>query len=168
MHGGGRRFDPGILHLRRQEERGKEMSLIFHRVLSATDGSEASLRGIEVAAQIVARYQAEFLLLTAVSVSQNVVLAASMDGPTLEMYVERKAQEALCSAMAVLRREGVGAEVKVVFGPSPETILAEAESSRADLVVMGRQGRDEPKDLILGSVTDRVARNVKVPILLVP
>ena len=33
---------------------------------------------------------------------------------------------------------------------------------------MGRRGRDEPKDLVLGSVSDRVARNIAVPILLVP
>ena len=63
---------------------------------------------------------------------------------------------------------GVGAEVKVVVGPAPESLLAEIEDSGADLVVMGRRGRDEPKDLLLGSVSDRVARHVKVPILLVP
>jgi nucleotide-binding universal stress UspA family protein len=35
-------------------------------------------------------------------------------------------------------------------------------------VGMGRRSRYEPKDLVLGSVSDRVARHVKVPILLVP
>ncbi len=63
---------------------------------------------------------------------------------------------------------GVGAEVKVVVGPPAETILAEIEASGADLVVMGRRSRYEPKDLILGSVSYRVSRHVKVPILLVP
>ncbi|MFH0915333.1 MAG: universal stress protein [bacterium] len=142
--------------------------MIFHRILAATDGTEASLRGVEAAAQMVARYQAEFILLTAVSVPQHVVLAANMDERTIQRYVERMAQEALGSAIDALRREGVGAEVKVVFGPPPETILAEIKSSGADLVVMGRRSRDEPKDLVLGSVSDRVARNVRVPILLVP
>jgi nucleotide-binding universal stress UspA family protein len=143
-------------------------SLIFQRILAATDGTEASLRGVEAAAQIAVRYQAEFILLTAVSVPQHVVLAANMDERTIEKYVERMAQEALGSAVAALRSEGVGAEVKVVFGQAPETILAEIETSGADLVVMGRRSRNEPKDLVLGSVSDRVARHVKVPILLVP
>ncbi|MFH0917184.1 MAG: universal stress protein, partial [bacterium] len=99
--------------------------MIFHRILAATDGTEASLRGVEAAAQIAVRYQAEFILLTAVSVPQHVVLAANMDERTIEKYVERMAQEALGSATAALRHEGVGAEVKVVFGALPEIILAE-------------------------------------------
>ena len=56
----------------------------------------------------------------------------------------------------------------MVVGPIPESILLEIEDRGVDLVVMGRRGRDEPKDLLLGSVSDRVARHVKVPILLVP
>jgi nucleotide-binding universal stress UspA family protein len=68
----------------------------------------------------------------------------------------------------MLRQNGVGAEVKAVVGPAAETILAEIEACGADLVVMGRRGRYEPKDLILGSVSYRVSRHVRVPILLVP
>jgi nucleotide-binding universal stress UspA family protein len=144
------------------------MSLVFNRILAATDGTEASLRGVDVAAQIVARYQAEFVLLTVVSVPQHVVLAANMDQRTIESYVERMAQDSLRPAIALLREKGVGAEVKAVIGPPAETILAEIESCRADLIVMGRRGRYEPKDLILGSVSYRVSRHVRVPILLVP
>ena len=144
------------------------VDLIFSRILAATDGTEASLRGVEVAAQMVQRYDAEFVLLTAVSVPQHVVLAANMDQRNIESYVERLAQGSLSSAVALLRQKGVGAEVKAVVGPAAETILAEIEASKADLVVMGRRGRYEPKDLILGSVSYRVSRHVRVPILLVP
>jgi len=142
--------------------------LIFTRIFAATDGTEASLRGVEVAADMVASCRCEFLLLTVVSVPQHVVLAANMDQRTVERYVERMAKSTLESAMEVLRRKGVGAEVKAVVGPAAETILSEIEASGADLVVMGRRGRQEPKDLILGSVSYRVSRHVRVPILLVP
>lgn len=142
--------------------------MIIHRVLAATDGTEAAVRGVAAAAELVGSSHAEFVLLTAVSVPQHMVLTANMDERSIHQYLERTAQEVLTSALDVLRREGVGAEVKVVFGPPPETILAEVEATRADLVVMGRGSRTEPKDFLLGSVSDRVARNVKVPILLVP
>jgi len=142
--------------------------VIFRRILAATDGTEASLRGVETAVRLVGLCQAEFILVTAVCVPQHVVVAATMDERTIELYLERMAQEALGSALAVLSREGVGAEVKVVFGSPLETILAEIETSRADLVVMGRRSRNEPKDLVLGSISDRVARQIRVPILLVP
>jgi nucleotide-binding universal stress UspA family protein len=142
--------------------------VIFDRILAATDGTEASLRGVEVAAQMAARHGSEFVVLTAVSVPQHMVLASTMDQRTIEGYVERMAQEAVGPATEVLRRLKVGAEVKALVGPAAEVILGEMESLGADLVVMGRNSRYEPKDLILGSVSYRVARHARVPVLLVP
>jgi nucleotide-binding universal stress UspA family protein len=142
--------------------------LIFTRILAATDGTEVALRGVELAAQMAARDGAEFLLLTAVPMPQHVALAANVGRRTIYSYVERMAQEFLAPAVAILRRTGVGAAVKVVIGPPAEALLAEIESSGADLVVMGRRSRVEPKDLILGDVSYRVARHLRVPILLVP
>jgi nucleotide-binding universal stress UspA family protein len=142
--------------------------LIRHRALVAVDGTDAAARAVRTAAQLAKASEAELVLLTAVSVPQHIVLTANMDERSIHHYLERTAQESLTGAVAVLRQEGVGAEVKVVYGPPAETILAEVNSSRADLVVMGRGSRTEPKDFLLGSVSDRVARNVKVPILLVP
>jgi nucleotide-binding universal stress UspA family protein len=171
LHGGGRRFDPGILHypaaLRCWERQG-ETDLIFTRILAATDGTEVALRGVEAAARMAERDHAELLLLTAVSMPQYVATAAKMDRKGVEAYVERMAQESLRSSVDLLKRMGIGAEVKVVVGPATESIVTEAVSSRADLIVMGLRSRYEPKDLILGSVSSRVAHNVKVPILLVP
>jgi nucleotide-binding universal stress UspA family protein len=168
LHGGGRRFDPGILHLPYRAWATREPRLVFARILATTDGTEASLRGVEVAARMVARDHCEMLVLTAVSVPQQVANAAATDQRAIENHLERMAQESLAPAIAVLRRMKVGAMVKAVMGPAPEVILAELESSAADLVVMGRRSRYEPKDLILGSVSYRVARHVTVPILLVP
>jgi nucleotide-binding universal stress UspA family protein len=142
--------------------------LIFGRILAAIDGTEASIRGVEVAAQMAARYGSEFILLTAVSVPQHMVLASTLDQRTIEGYVERIAQEAVGPATEVLRRLKVGAEVKALVGPAAEVILGEMESLGADLVVMGRNSRYEPKDLISGSVSYRVARHARVPVLLVP
>jgi nucleotide-binding universal stress UspA family protein len=142
--------------------------LIFDRIMAAVDGTEVSLRGVRVAAEMAARYDAELLLFTAISVPQHLVLAATMDQRMIGSYIERLAQDSLASAVALLREEGVGAAVKAVVGPPAETILAEIEASHADLVVMGRRSRYEPKDLILGSVSYRVSRHVRVPILLVP
>ncbi len=142
--------------------------MIFHRILAATDGTDAAIRGVEVAAQMVRRYRAEFVLITAVAVPQHLVLASNMDERSIQTYLEHMGQEALRSAIEVLHRKSIGAEIKVVFGPPPETILAEIETSGADLVIMGRRSRTEPKDLLLGSVSDRVARHIRVPILLVP
>ena len=142
--------------------------MIFRRILIAVDGTESSTRGVEAAAQLAARYDAELMLVTAVSVPQHVAKAAGMEKRSLEDYVERMGREALSSALDVLNKAGIGAAVKILVGPAAETIVLEAARAGVDLVVMGRRGRTEPKDLVLGSVSDRVARNIAIPILLVP
>ena len=142
--------------------------MIVRRILVVSDGTDVSLRGVDTAADIASRYEAELLLMTAVPIPQHVVAAAKLHGKTIEHYVERMAAEALATSIATLRQRGVGAEVKVLMGSPAESIVAEAAAGRVDLVVMGRRARMEPKDLVLGSVSDRVARNLAVPILLIP
>ena len=138
------------------------------RILVATDGTEVSLRGVAAEADVAQRYDAELLLMTAVPIPQHVVTAAKIDGRGVERYVERMAAEALQGGIDLLGQMGSGAAVTVVTGPPAESVVSEAAASRADLVVMGRRSRVEPKDLVLGSVSDRVARNLSVPILLIP
>jgi nucleotide-binding universal stress UspA family protein len=145
-----------------------ESALVFGRILATTDGTEASVRGVEVAARLTARDGSELLVLTAVSMPPQVAAAAATDEHAIESHLERMAQESLASAIDVLKRMEVGAEVKAVLGPAEEVIVAEARSSAADLVIMGRRSRYQPQDVILGSVSYRVARHVTVPIMLVP
>jgi nucleotide-binding universal stress UspA family protein len=141
--------------------------MVFTRIFVPTDGTEVSLRGLEVAAQLAAGYHSELVVITVVSVP-DWLARQNMDEGSIEAYVESNARKSLEQPLELLNLQGVGAEVRVVVGPAAESIVLEIEKSGADLVVMGRRGRDQPKDLLLGSVSDRVARHVKVPILLVP
>lgn len=140
---------------------------MFTRIFVPTDGTEASLRALGIAARMAARYAAELVVVTAVPVP-DWVARQNMEQGAVEAYVEGIAQKYLEEPISLLTSRGVGAEIKVVVGSIPESVLLEIKNTQPDLVVMGRRGRDEPKDLVLGSVSDRVARHVKVPILLVP
>ena len=141
--------------------------MTYTRILVPTDGTEASLRALDHAVQAASLHSAELIVVTVVSVP-DWLARQTMDHGGIEAYVENNAQKSLEPTVALLRQAGVGAELKVVVGSAPESILAEIQNTQPDLIVMGRRGRDEPKDLLLGSVSDRVARHVKVPILLVP
>ncbi len=141
--------------------------MVFTRIFVPTDGTEASLRGLDIAVQMAVRYSAELIVVTVVQVP-DWLARQNMDFGGIEAYVESNAHKCFEPVIAILKQAGVGAELKVVVGPAPESLVSEIEHIQPDLVVMGRRGRDEPKDLLLGSVSDRVARHVKVPILLVP
>lgn len=142
--------------------------MTFRRILIAVDGTDGSSRGVRAGVALAARFDAEVVVVTAVDLPQQIVKAAGMGRGGLEEYVERMGRESLRCAADVLAEYKVGAVMKILVGPAAETIVAEAALPGTDLVVMGRWGRTEPKDLVLGSVSDRVARNIAIPILLVP
>jgi nucleotide-binding universal stress UspA family protein len=65
---------------------------------------------------------------------------------------------------------GLGAEfeTEVMVGAASQAIIGTAIAKRATLVVVGKKGRGFIKDLLLGSTAERVIRDSRVPVLLVP
>ena len=53
-------------------------------------------------------------------------------------------------------------------GPPARCILERAESSSADLIVLGTHGRSGFEHLVLGSVAEKVLRRARCPVLTVP
>lgn len=63
--------------------------------------------------------------------------------------------------------EGVPLDSKIIWGNAAEEICREAEKENYDLVVMGSRGLGEIKGFIMGSVSNRVVRYAKCPVLIV-
>lgn len=142
---------------------------MFDKILIATDGSTHSIRaakeGIELAklsgGKVTALYVVD--VNRAVSdVSANIAneviegLKTTMrtEGEHATKYVEESAKMA-----------NVAAEKKIVEGNPAEEILKMAGG--VDVVVMGSIGRTGLGKYLLGSVTDKVVRNSKVPVMVV-
>ncbi len=66
-----------------------------------------------------------------------------------------------------LRRVGIDVEPEVLEGPGPKAILNVAETRDADLIVVGSRGLGAVRGLLLGSVSERVIRLAKCPVLVV-
>jgi nucleotide-binding universal stress UspA family protein len=67
-----------------------------------------------------------------------------------------------------LATAGLEVEALLVQGPTVETILAEAERLKADIIVMGSHGKRGLRKAFLGSVSEDVLRENKLPLLVVP
>ncbi len=64
---------------------------------------------------------------------------------------------------------GVQAESEVRYGKEPVEILGFAEEKGADLIVMGGRGMGALTRLLGGgSVAEKVVRNARIPVLIVP
>lgn len=68
----------------------------------------------------------------------------------------------------VARGRAMGIRVRFLIweGDPAEATLEAAASERADLIVVGSHGRSGMNRLLLGSVSDRVAREAPVPVLI--
>jgi len=66
------------------------------------------------------------------------------------------------------RRAGIKTDVSVDEGNAARRILDHARSSRTDLIVMGTHGLGGVDRAMLGSVTEKVLRQARCPVLTVP
>ena len=97
------------------------------------------------------------------------VIAVHAVGVTPE-YIERRqiAREALHDWTAPLRERGIAHRTELIDG-SPASALNEVATRQdADLIVVGRRGKEGFAELLLGSVPDTLARHAPGPVLIVP
>ncbi|AFL95427.1 universal stress protein 1 [Thermococcus cleftensis] len=59
-------------------------------------------------------------------------------------------------------------ETEVMVGSASQAIIGTSLAKNSTLIVIGKKGRSFIKDLLLGSTAERVVRDSKVPVLLVP
>lgn len=140
---------------------------MFKSILVPVDGSEASNRAVDLAGGLAAKLGAKVMVLHVME-----RIGSSRIPPDLERYVEMEhidvsertfldgvAKQIVARAGTRLREAGV-AEVdeEVATGSPGEVIVARAKSRGADLIVMGRRGLGRVSELLLGSVSHRVAQ----------
>lgn len=78
-------------------------------------------------------------------------------------------EHANLQAMAAeAKADGVDADALLIQGPTADTIISEAARLNAELVVMGSHGRGALYRAFVGSVSEQVLRDSKVPVLVVP
>ena len=82
-------------------------------------------------------------------------------------YAVSSAENHLNDLAARLGKDGVTATPFIRTGSPVEQINQFAEENKVDLIVMGTHGHTGIRALIAGSVTEKVVRSAKVPVLTV-
>ena len=86
----------------------------------------------------------------------------------IENYLREAAEEYAGEIKEICDENGVRSKILVTSGHPAEEIIKEAESSNADLIVMGSHGRSALAAAFLGSVTYSIIHNeTKIPVLVV-
>lgn len=130
-------------------------------LLAACDGAAASAR---IARYVAAMHRpgADVVLLTVLP--HEARPGAEWAGAPDEH--RRRVDAATAEPARILNEAGMRPRVAVGYGSPAEEILRCAAEERAEAIVVGRRGAGLTKAL-LGSVSDRVVREAKVPVVVV-
>ena len=137
------------------------------RVLVPVDFSEGSDRALKWAAELVRVAGGTLDVLHVVLPLHQLdpfFRAGSLPARTLARIRERAAAR----IAALLRPEAVRYTFRLVEGEPAACILDQIDRRKPALVVMGTHGRRGVTRLLLGSVTQKVARAATVPVVTVP
>jgi nucleotide-binding universal stress UspA family protein len=139
------------------------LSLWRMRILVATDGSRGGTAALRFARRLASHgRESELIVLT--------VARATPGGDTPE-GPRKHAERILEEAARRLPRNGHRASYRVISPrgstPVPETISREAERVKADLVVVGSEGRDTLNEWVLGGVALRLVYVSRRPVTVV-
>ena len=139
------------------------------KILVAVDGSACSLRATEFAAQLVRALRSKSKI-TLVSVHDDTgfkhVKKFTPKG-TLEDYLRELSDKDLSEARKLLDKAEVAHDMIIKTGHVAQEIMRTAKVGKFDLIVLGAKGRTGFGDLLLGSVSQRVASASKVPVTLI-
>ena len=138
---------------------------MYKNILLAVDGSEHSLRATKEAIKIsslVNDCMIEVVYVVDYSKSKDEVLH-SQGKEELEMSRRKK----LLPIEEQLKSSNLSYNLKLLHGEPGPSIVEYANKENFDLVVIGSRGLNSLQEMVLGSVSHKVVKRVKCPVLII-
>lgn len=145
----------------------------YTHLLVPSDGTARSGRAMQEAVRLAAALSARITVLTVQRQPRMPVrgMGEPLDAATLARLAEvarQQSERTLGEALAIAAAAAVPAEALSISGRPPhQAILATAAERGCDLIVMASHGRRGLQGVVLGSQTQRVLTQAKLPVLVV-
>jgi len=140
------------------------------RILVPTDFSEPSSEALTTAIAFARAFGASIELVH-VAVETAYAMPPPIDVATVPIDmtgVIDRAQKSLNAEEARVQAAGVTCASIILAGTPDAEVVAHADKTGADLIVMGTHGRSGLTHALLGSVAERVVQHAHRPVLIVP
>ncbi len=144
---------------------------MYKRILVPVDGSETAMVGLQEAIRLAKNQRATLRLFHVVN---DFLMIASPEAAVyshelLQSFLKR-GEAILAEAASIAQEHGLQPEtrwVEALSGPAGASIVEQAITWPADLIVLGTHGRRGIRRLVMGSDAEYVIRTTPVPVLLV-
>jgi nucleotide-binding universal stress UspA family protein len=141
---------------------------LYKKILIATDGSENGTRAIIAGMEIARLSEGKVYALHVVDTSGY---PSGRGDPKWARLIKEQLRtfglEITATVEEAAKAAGVEVEFVTLEGNPAEKILDYAEKHAVDMIVVGSLGKNDVERFLLGSVSENVVRNAKVPVLVV-
>lgn len=150
---------------------------MFNKVLFATDFSDSARRAYDTIVEKLVPCGVKEIVVVHIVSRKKVETIANMEG-FYSIRIDELRKEALNHLLekakgeievlvAGLREKGISVQERLYEGIPDAEIVKLADEEKTDLVVMGSHGKGPVQELFLGSVSEKVLRKARCPVLLV-
>jgi nucleotide-binding universal stress UspA family protein len=141
---------------------------MYKKILVPLDGSPLAEAALPHAEAIAKSEGAEIVLLRVPTMPAAEFLGRD---PSLAIKIqeeeEAEAKRYVNKKMNELTKAHIKVSAITQDGPVPDTILAVAEETHADMIAMSTHGRTGVQRWLMGSVADRVIHHAHIPVILI-
>lgn len=141
---------------------------VLRKILIATDGSKAAEKAVDFGVQIAGLSGAKVYAVYVIDTTPYYSIPLD-EVWSKEVYeqLETMGNEITSDVEKAAKAAGLEAESLVLKGDPAERIIKFAEEQSVDMIVVGSHGIGEFERLVIGSVSEKVVRHAKVPVLVV-
>jgi len=143
---------------------------MINKILVATDGSAAAIRGVQYAAYMANTLGSKVSLIHVVE-SASSLLSIAIKGEKARQVFKEEILEAGRSIIRLSQKPladaGIAVDYVVKDGRPGEVICEYAKEGNFDLIIVGNRGQSGVAKLLLGSISSEVVRSAPCPVLVV-
>ncbi|MGD8520689.1 MAG: universal stress protein [Desulfobacterales bacterium] len=141
------------------------MRMQFNRIICATDFSDFSNRTVNYGIALARDFEAKLYVCHIIDLSSVAIYGEfQLDPVGLQNRIMKDARDQLEELIGQQHKEW---EPLITVGHTADEIARIVEEKNIDLVITATRGRSGLKRLILGSVTERLMRTLRCPLLVV-
>ncbi|SDC45064.1 Nucleotide-binding universal stress protein, UspA family [Pelagirhabdus alkalitolerans] len=138
---------------------------MFNNILLASDGSEYAIRACEKAIGLAEGN--EEAKVTILYVVDSATSKTDAKHHWNAQDLDRSRKEKLAISERKFNQHNVKYEIKVLHGDPGPTIVEYADEIDADVCVIGSRGLNTLQEMVLGSVSHKVAKRAQCPVMIV-
>ncbi len=149
---------------------------MFRRVLFPTDFSEPSMKALDYITRLKEVGTEEVVIVHVIDEREITMIASGGAGflgtvPAVETETQKRLREeiqhSIIESRRRLERAGMKVTVRTPIGSPQREIVRTADEEGVSLIVIGSHGRSNLRERLLGTVSEYVIKNARLPVLVV-